>query len=275
MAWIRGPGRLLVCSDLHGNVEDFRAVVRRFEAEADACLLLLGDLLHGPELEAEVWAEEYRYLGEHYVDASEVLWREFVALRGRYPGRVASLMGNHDHAHIGGPVVSKFFEDEAAHVESKMTAEEVVALREGLRGLPYLGVSSCGVAFTHGAPPERPFTLETLAMVEVSRYRGIPLWGMYDVDWFGELLWRRGSSAEGPGRFLEYLEASIPELPCEVVVHGHEIAREGFAIDHPVTFNLSSSFGMERGRKVVLRLELEGRYRSAAELRVELLPLYG
>lgn len=251
-------------------------MVARFEAEPDAALLLLGDLLHGPEISPELWSEDYSYLGEYYEDASDTLWREFLALRARSPQRVASLLGNHDHAHIGGPVVSKFFDDEAAHTESKLGPSEVAELRAELRTFPYIGVSPCGVAFTHGAPPERPFTLETLAAIDPARYEGITLWEMFDTDWFGELLWRRGSSPDGPERFLAYLEASIPELPCRVVVHGHEIAREGFAIDHPRTFNLSSSFGMERARKGYLRLDLGARYDGAHALRpgVELLPLH-
>ena len=46
-------GNLLVCSDLHGNKEDYLQMLNLFESELknleETYLLFLGDLIHGPD----------------------------------------------------------------------------------------------------------------------------------------------------------------------------------------------------------------------------------
>jgi len=60
-----------------------------------------------------------------------------------------------------------------------------------------------------------------------------------------------------------------------VVVYGHEIVAEGFSRIGDEQLILSTSFGVREARKLYLRLDLGGRYRSVADLRegVELLLL--
>lgn len=277
LACIHGPGVAVIASDIHGNISDLDKIISIFQEEPDAVLILLGDVLHGPRIDAATWASDYRHLGEHYMDASAAVFRRLAALQAAQPGRVLVLMGNHDHAHVGGPRVSKFEEDEAAAAEATLSGpEEVAALRSWLRGLPLVAVSSAGVAFTHGAPPEQPLDAATLREVELEGYAEVPLYQMHRQGWLGEVLWRRGCGPEGGRVLLEGLAALAPELPCRVVVHGHEIVYEGWEVEHPTVLNLSTSFGMERGRKTWLRLDLGRSYEEAASLRpgVELLPLY-
>ena len=104
-------GRLLVGTDMQGNLRDFRQLATRFRAAGpDAHLLLTGDLVHGPDDEtAQKWPD---HLGTPYIDESPALMDAFLEEQRLAPGRVHCLMGNHDHAHFGGPVTSKFHDDE-------------------------------------------------------------------------------------------------------------------------------------------------------------------
>lgn len=276
VAEVQGPGVLLVCSDLHGNLRDFRRMVELFRAEEDAALLFLGDLVHGPSVSEAEWAVLYEHLADWYPDESAQLFRELDALMDECPGRVSSLLGNHDHAHVGGPVVSKFHLDEAGAMEATMARTELPRLRERLSKLPLMATTPCGIAFTHGAPPERHFDRDTLATLTLSGYERVPLYAMYRHDLLGELLWRRGSSVEGTQKFLRaFAGAGFP--PCEVVVHGHEVVEEGYERVHSRLLNLSSSFGMRRRNKRYLRLDLATRYTSSDDLEDgrELAPLFG
>lgn len=277
IALIQGPGVAVVASDLHGNLADLQRLVALMDAEEDAVLVLLGDLLHGPDIAREVWERDYRHLGEHYRDASAEVFRSVRALQAERPGRVLALMGNHDHAHVGGPRVAKFFDDEAATMEATLSGpEEVALLRSWLAALPLVGVSSAGVAFCHAAPPSRSIDAAGLQGLTLAGYEDVPLHGMYSQGWLGEVLWRRGCPEEGGRALLGSLASIAPALPCQLVVHGHEIAYEGWEVEHPTVLNLSTSFGMERSRKTWLRLELGRTYADAAALTPgrELLPLY-
>jgi hypothetical protein len=276
IARVHGPGTLLVCSDIHGNLEDMQRMVSLMEDEEDAALLFLGDLFHGPNVTEDQWARLYSHLADYYPDQSAEVFRYFCDLRQRHPERVHSLLGNHDHAHIGGPVVSKFYHDEAGAMEETLETEEIPALPELLRTLPVLVVSDCGAAFMHASPPERDFHPQELHHLELEGYEHVPLHAMYRYDLLGEMLWRRGSSSEGAARFLERLHQADVGPRCSFVVHGHEIARSGWELEHERALNLSTSFGMLNRHKHYLRLDLEQRYQDAAALSlgVEVLSLY-
>lgn len=274
----QGPGALLVCSDLHGNLADLRRMVALWEAEPDAALLFLGDLFHGPSATEAQWRQKYDHLADWYPDESVQVFRELSALCALHPERVVSLLGNHDHAHVGGPVVSKFHADEAGAMEAQMEPHEREALRAFLRGLPIIGVSSCGAAFTHAAPPGDPFGRKEVEELKLEGYERVPLHSIHRAGLLGSLLWLRGSAHGSVGRFLEHLHLARygGGGRCHFVVHGHEIAPEGFECEHARICNLSTSFGMKRAQKRYLRLDLSRRYEDALSLRAghELLPLY-
>ncbi len=275
LARIQGPGVMLVASDLHGNLEDFERLLTLLDREDDAVLLLLGDLFHGPAATAEQWAMDYTHLGDFYEDHSVALMRRLLQESQRRPGKLRSLLGNHDHAHVGGPVVGKFHRDEAGYMEQQLTQTQLDALHAYLGALPLMAVSACGVAFTHGAPPATPFDLDTLNQIDLGAYRDVPIFSMHRRDLLGGLLWRRGSTPETTQGFLRHLQHATGQ-PCGVVCHGHEIVPEGYESEDNHLLCLSSSFGMRRQAKTYLRLDLGACYNDAWQLKpgTELLPLY-
>jgi hypothetical protein len=276
LARVHGPGALLVCSDIHGNLADLERMVALMEAEPDAALLLLGDLFHGPNVSEAQWNRLYAHLADYYPDESDEVFRAMVALQASYPDRVLSLLGNHDHAHVGGPTVSKFYDDEAAAMEDMLALDEIPTLHAWLERFPVIAVADCGVAFTHASPPARPFTRADLDAITLRGYEHTPLHAMIHKDLLGELLWRRGCDEPDTRAFLERLYDAQTGPRCHVVVHGHEIAREGWEMEHLRVCNLSTSFGMHAPNKHYLRLDLTRTYEDALQLRPgrELLRLY-
>jgi len=261
-------GTLVIGTDLQGHLRDFEQLHRRFVALGpDAQLVLTGDLVHGPDEDtASQWPD---FLGSPYRDESPALIEAFSRAQREAPGRVHCLMGNHDHAHLGGPVTSKFHPDEAAHLEARLGVEGTARWRELAGGFPLVVIAPCGVVMTHAAPG--------LALEDPGQLEGIP-WDQYrgdSIDTFfrrpilGPLLWARSASDEAVGKFLRALGGTV-------AVFGHDVVREGFARDGVQQLCVSTSFGLFDEHKVFVQVDLAARYADAAALRkgVELLKLY-
>lgn len=262
-------GRLIVATDLQGHVEDFVALEAIFEAEAarpeGAVLVVTGDLVHGPELSQSEWPG---HLGSYYRGDSVALLERAAALAKRHPGRVHYLLGNHEHAHIGGPVVSKFFPDEAARLEHLLGPERSVWLRDWLLDWPIVAVAErAGIAMTHGAPHA---VLESADDIEALPLG--PVQGAVDLDGRSllALLWARTTSTERARAFLRHLD---PKL--RVSVYGHDVAPAGYAIDREPLLCISTSFGCHDGDKLYLSWDLSTPATSAAHVAREgLRPLH-
>ena len=261
-------GRLLVSTDLQGNLGDFRALERHFRAApAGTVLVITGDLVHGPdEATLSDWPAA---LGTPYRDESFALVEAFLELEAEHPGCVHCLMGNHDHAHVGGPVTAKFHEDAAAALEATLDAAQVARLKETLRAFPLVAVAPCGVVLLHAAPSADLSGPEDLEQLAIEGYRELSFVDFLDVPVMGPLLWSRMATDAEAERFVRALGA-------EVAVFGHDIVREGWAKDGPRQLCLSTSFGLLDAHKTYLELDLAGRYQSTDDFRVgtELKPLY-
>lgn len=252
-------GTLVIGTDLQGNLRDFEQLHRRFVALGeDAQLVLTGDLVHGPdEATASQWPD---FLGTPYRDESPALIEAFVRAQRQAPGRVHCVMGNHDHAHLGGPVTSKFHPDEAAQLEAVLGEEGTARWRAVAAGFPLVVIAPCGVVMTHAAPG--------LALEDAAQLEGIP-WDQYrgdSIDTFfrrpilGPLLWARSARDEAVAMFLGTLGGTV-------AVFGHDVVREGFARDGERQVCVSTSFGLFDEHKVFVQVELSGRYADAAALR--------
>ena len=277
-AWVEGPGEVIVVSDLHGNFRDFLRIVDLFEARDDLCLLFLGDLFHGPFLSEQDWAPHVDKLGDFYYDQSPALFRAYLKLSSAYPDRVRAILGNHEHAHIGGPRVAKFTPDEAGTFEGCLTFEERAQLVESISTWPWVVGTDCGVAFTHGSPPPTDFDLERLNS-ESPVVTNPQEWARPGAALLSEWLWRRFSPLQDVHAFLSSLNAICTDVswnrsPQRVVTYGHEPSPQGYQVQHEALFNLSSSFAMRRVKKTYLSLSLQETYQDAFALREQIRPLY-
>jgi hypothetical protein len=254
-------GTLLVSADVHGNWDDFARLRQIFldsEARGEKPVWLsVGDWVHGPS------AERHDILGRDgaplydYPDRTPELLRALFSLMDQFPGRVLSLCGNHEHAHIGGPRTRKFHDDEAKVLEAQLSAAEVAELRARFRSWPIVfRVPSCALVITHGAMAPafaHPDELEAL------RYDG-----SRDEVLASTMSWY-GYSDGNDLALLERLSSDGERY--ELIVHGHDREEHGYAPSGTRGLLLCSSFGATRGRKAYLRLDLGRRYAGPGELR--------
>ncbi len=224
--------------------------------------------MHGPSPdlnEAGAWPE---YLGTPYVDESAALIRDFEQLT-RY-ARAFSLLGNHEHAHVGGPVVAKFYHDEAKVLDEALGSDRA-RIHAFLETFPLVASGSCGIVLTHGAPKATERTIEDF---ERLRYRGpdTATFGVLTHSTVGALLWARSATSE---QARELLRVTTGEGDG-AVIYGHDIAASGYDSAGPEQICVSSSFGVFDPCKTYLRIDLAKRYRSVRDLRPghEILPLY-
>ena len=257
-------GRLLAVTDLHGNIEDFHAIVARFQSLVSVPgpppqLVFCGDLVHGPAIAPQAWPE---HLGDFYVDQTPRLLAEAQQLQAAYPEQVHFLLGNHEHAHLGGPQLAKFHPDEAAHLERQYASDGFAPIREWMAGWPVAAVApAAGIAFTHAAPHAQICGPRDLDDLTLAGYESTPLIDMASTGPLGALLWARTTSAERAFAFLRALHDG-----CKVAVFGHDIVREGHLIEHEPLLCISSGFGCYNGDKVYLEWDLARPAGSAAEV---------
>jgi hypothetical protein len=251
-------GRAVVSTDLHGNLEDLhrlRAIWERLSAEDEETYwVLLGDLVHGPDDDSRHRSPELY----GYEDRSAEVALEVADLCEAHPDRVLFVLGNHDHAHIGGPVTRKFHHDEPAHLEARMSPEERERMRAFFADALLLVTTPCGAALAHGAPAaciHTPSDLDDIAL---------PCRADWERSMVLALTTAYGQSREVTQRFLA--AASREGLEQTLVIHGHDRDDEGWFVEAdnqacPVIF------GALREHKRYVLLDLGARYESVHALR--------
>ncbi len=275
VAQLPDAGVLLVATDLQGNWADYCALKALYAKEKDQgnapVLLFCGDMVHGPSEElatSEAWPE---FLGTLYEDRSAEVVLDFMEFSSKE--LAVALLGNHEHAHIGGPVVSKFHPDEAAILNARL-GDRVEEVCEFLSVLPLIATASCGASFCHGAPRRTEPTLEGFERIEYAGFDQTSIVSIHEHTTLGALLWSRHATAEQARAFRE--ATSGDEGSEGFVAYGHDVVRDGFEKIGDEQLCLSTSFGLHDEHKTYLRLDLSKRYASVHDLRVgrELRPLY-
>lgn len=264
-------GRLLVCTDLQGNLRDFNRMVELFhelraETQGNAHLLFTGDLIHGPHIPVEQWPD---FLGEYYVDESGAVVDGFIALRTKFPGHVHAILGNHEHGHIGGPHTAKFAPDEVALLEERLGRSGTRKLQDAFKTFYLVAVAPCGVVFTHGAPAAELDSIQDIESADLSGEGWESPLDIFQEPVIGPILWARSASREAAQRFLRALGGKI-------AIFGHDVIPEGYECIGDEQMIVSTSFGVADAWKVYLELDLAAAYGSVKELRegYEILPLY-
>lgn len=259
-------GTLLMATDLQGNYGDYEALkqlyAREDEAGHEPILLLCGDLVHGPGeyfADADHWPS---YLGTFYRDRSVELVLDYAQWLEQ--ARTVALLGNHEHAHIGGPIVSKFHGDEAAVLDASL-GDHAPRVHDLFRSFPLLAVAPCGAVFTHGAPRATEPDLESFERIEYDGYAGTAVHDMYEEGTLGALLWARHAEPDHARALL----AAVHEGPGRhgFVGFGHDVVREGYEKMGDEQICVSTSFGCHDRDKTYLRLDLSKRYESVHDLR--------
>jgi hypothetical protein len=273
VARLPASGVLIAATDLQGNLGDYEELKRVYRREVEAgntpILLFCGDLVHGPSESLANPARWPDYLGSYYRDESRELILDYE--RFAVEARTLCLLGNHEHAHIGGPIVSKFHSDEAA-VLDRALGEAGPRVRRFLASFPLLAVAPCGAVFTHGAPRATEASLDDFERLSYGGFETVGINEMYERGTVGALLWSRWAAPEHARALLEVAHGETRGF----VMYGHDVVREGYEKLGDEQICVSTSFGCWDRNKTYLRLDLAQRYDSVHDLRrgVEILPLY-
>lgn len=254
-------GVALISTDLHGNLDDFLALSRRFEQERARCpkthWVQLGDIVHAPDEQAR---SEQPALYD-FPDGSMAIVDGFIDLLAKHPEHVHFVLGNHDYAHLGGPHTSKFYPDEVTHLESLLSAEQRERMHRLFSGAHLAVIAPCGVLLCHGSPDE---TLHDIRLLD-----GIP--------------WHQARATRQQRRLLQTVLCSYGQTDAvsramlaqvsqhggwdlRVVIHGHDRDETGFFVEgnHQLCPVL---FGAPRHSKRFVRLDLAARYDDVRALR--------
>ena len=261
LAVLPDRGALLVSTDLHGNMEDFRrlrGVFKGLVAQGRTPhWVLLGDIVHGPDSRtSRARPELYGYQDESW-DVVEGV----IELQMAYPDRVHFILGNHDHGHVGGPHTSKFYADEVGHLESTMGPKQVAAMHRLFEEALLAAVAPCGVVLAHGSPDDRIERLQDLDGVSF----GVGENDEYHEHLLHTFLRSYGQKDEITKRFLDKASASMG-FPAGLLVHGHDRDEKGWYAEgaHQIC---PAIFGAPREAKHHLLLDLAGRYTGIADVR--------
>lgn len=254
-------GALLVSTDLHGNMEDFRrlrGIFKGLDAQGRAPhWVLLGDVVHGPDPRTRrARPELYGYEDESWEVVAGI-----IELQMAYEGRVHFILGNHDHGHIGGPHTSKFYADEVEVLESTMGPKQIAAMHELFRSALLAAVAPCGVVLAHGSPDDRMDRLEDLDRVSFELGENDD----YAEHLLATFLRSYGQSDAVTKRFLAKVSASVG-YPMGLLVHGHDRDEKGFYTEgeHQICPVI---FGATRETKHYLLLDLAARYTSVRDVK--------
>ncbi|MFN3201555.1 MAG: metallophosphoesterase [Bradymonadia bacterium] len=259
---VRLPDRgvLLYATDLQGNRRDYERMKAIYDAEVylgnDPILVFCGDMVHGPSPDLNAPGAWPEHLGTPYVDESAALICDYEVWRRTH--RTFSLLGNHEHAHIGGPVVPKFYPDEAAVLDEALGAERA-RLHAFFRDFPLIAVAPNGLVLTHGAPYMAPPSLSAYERMDYAGYKHVSINEMYRHDPLASILWARGASEAQAQRFLDKVGGTL-------VAHGHDVVHEGYETTGDEQICLSTSYGLRDADKVYLRVDLSEPCPHATEL---------
>ncbi len=255
-----GEGKLLVQTDIHGNYEDFcrlRDIFFQLLREAPAShWVILGDVVHGPSRSA---MEQNRALWG-FEDESFRIVQEIRRFQEQYPEQIHFVLGNHEHAHVGGPRTRKFHDDETSYLESKLTKTQRQILRQFIEAALLCVATPCGAFLVHGAPGlvmEGREEIDAICFDDAKNSRRERLILKHFLRSYGQ-------PRELAQLFLMSLNRFV-EQRQNFVVHGHDADRAGFFVEGGNQI-CPTLFGAPRDKKRYLVLDLKTRYDSLDEL---------
>ena len=259
-------GILLVSTDVHGNAEDFAKLEDHFRAETDAYWTILGDVVHAPDPESRRRSPALY----DYEDGSLWIVQRILTLQEEFPERVLFVLGNHDHGHVGGPHPGKFYRDEVAALEARLTSSERALLFRLFNQALLAVAAPCGVLLTHAVPDT---TLKDLCSLDALSLEVAAL-SAQEARLLGSVLTAYGQPLEVLTEMLGNVSSSVGHT-LNLLIHGHDRDPSGYFSENPHQA-CPCIFGAPKEAKRFVRLELNQVYPSSAALRdgIELRRLY-
>lgn len=257
-------GTAIVNTDLHGNLRDFKTLQSIYEEKKkvseNVYWLVLGDLVHGPDARARLRRPDLY----DYDDESIEIVISLQELMQQDPN-ILFVIGNHDHAHIGGPLTRKFHDDESAFLEDRATDGERQKIAEFFHHALLAVFAPCGISFSHASPGRAFHALE-----EFNIDFGDPT--HQEVEALRHLLRCYGQSEVDSRLYLESV-SKLLGFDLRVVVHGHDRDEVGYFTQEATQF-CPVIFGAPEENKRFLEIDLASSFLTADSLKTSLRHLY-
>ncbi len=234
-----GPGRAMVVTDLHGNLEDFRKVLTLWAKcfNRKCHLVLTGDFIHA-----------MGRANDHSIEIIEEVQYYSTKYDTFHP-----LLGNHEWATITKILIYKGGVNQNLNFELLLKETFPDAWEEKLeeyinffQSLPVAVRTGNGVFISHSGPA-RVDGIEDIINLTGKGYLDNPV--------LHDLLWRRDHQKVEVNQFLK-------RVGCQAMVVGHTPV-DGYKLKGNLLI-LSSSYG--KGRKVYLDLDLGKIIKSGRDL---------
>ncbi|NYT18056.1 MAG: serine/threonine protein phosphatase [Methanobacteriales archaeon] len=234
-----GPGRALVVTDLHGNLEDFRKVMTLWGKcfNRKCHLILTGDFIHA-----------MGRANDHSIEIIEEVQYYHDKYDNFHP-----LLGNHEWATITKILIYKGGVNQNLNFEQLLMETFPDAWEEKLeeyinffQTLPVAVRTENGVFISHSGPAKVESIDDIINLTRDGYLDNQPLY---------DLLWRRDPKKRDVNQFLE-------KVGCQAMVVGHTPV-DGYKLKGNLLI-LSSSYG--KGRKVYLELDLGKEIKGGRDL---------
>ncbi|WP_372751953.1 metallophosphoesterase [Labilibaculum sp.] len=275
-------GRLMIVSDLHGNVFDFRQILTVYtnlkrEGKADY-LVFLGDLIHA-------------YPGKRK-DASLEMVQELMRLRANEPGSdVICLLGNHEMVHIYQIPLHRGNLEFTSWFEKRMKGRRAEIVRFFMQ-MPFMLRTQGGVLLNHAGASNRYKNDEAFNLEWFQNYKHQPEFTAHikNIDTYhpelgaefmetveGDFLWdvlmngnERQYGEEYPNLvedLLRFASVDRKHSPMTRLVSGHIGVDEGAETIGSRKLRLCTSAGCLRDlEKKYLLIDAQKEYAHASEL---------
>ena len=236
-------GRLIVVSDLHGNLKDYKRYLRLWNKDDLNChIVFIGDLIHA--------------MDGH--DGSVEIIEDAMFKSQEYPN-YHCLLGNHEWAHILNQDIYKNernlrieFEILVSHKKGYMEPSLTNYIRF-FKSMPYFLKTSNGLFISHTGPSK-----DISSMVDFYRmcHDGPDSSSLYGF------LWNRHSM--GLNRYtIEDIDKFLNIMDCKLMIVGHTVIDSGYKVIGKQLI-LSSCFFTSS--KSYLDIDLSKEYKSMDEL---------
>lgn len=220
-------GRLIVVTDLHGNIDDYRKYLKHWKSDdKNNHIVFAGDLIHNP----------YGY------DGSVEIMDDVIQKTTEYEN-FHVLLGNHEWAHIINKSINKSNINQTESFEKLITSnnkslqhtlDEYV---EFFKTLPYFLKTDNGIFISHSGPSKKIKTIDDYYKIFDDNYNN-PI--LYDF------LWNRPDDYDQMDveNFLDIIDSN-----CMIIGHNHVngfkkignqiIISSSFLCDNKIYFNIN------------------------------------
>jgi len=234
---IKGKGKLLIITDLHGNIDDTKRYEKFWKEYLDRGdeVVITGDVIHPVP-----GNRDYSIDVLEMVKSYDMEYENFNLL-----------LGNHEFSHLSEALVFKGGVDQTREFESNVRKRyhnhedywgrrKLREYEEYFRSLPIAVKTDNKIFISHAGP--------ALSVESIDDIKNITQYGYFYVQQLGGMLFKR------PGMF-DYtdLQIFLDIVKCNAHIVGHSPV-DGFEVVHDKQLVLSSSDSM--GKKAYLELDL-------------------